>query len=143
MEIAALTLNVAARLQANQEWTPTLGVLFVRFLTAPWSHEVEFGYSDDPKDPAHYRSIARIRNWQSEPNFGGTYDCAKGEIDRAGSGASIVRRHADRDDVEGLMLLWRHRIPLAEWMSSVESEEGLCAASKALIREVFAEHTKS
>lgn len=136
MEIAAMCLNAVRYMTPNPEWTPPVGVLFVRFLVAPWLNEVEFGFADEPakNDLQHCRSIARIRNWSAEPYFGGSLDCAKGNLDTSASAGAIVRRLAGIDDVRALMRLWDSRISIAEWLVNVsEYTPGLCAKSKDMI----------
>ena len=134
MEVAAACLAAVDRMRPDPSWTPPPGVLFVRFLVSPWNNEVEFAYVDDAKDPSHHRSIARIRNWQGGPYFGGSVECAKGNHDHAGTGAAIVRRVADADDVEALFRLWQSHVAVSEFMASVGDDRGLCPESKALIR---------
>lgn len=135
MDFAAAAISVLLRCRPDDTWTPPLGVLFVRFLIAPWSNEVSFGYADDTNDPKHYRSIARIRDWSSGPDFGGNVDFAKGNVDTNVAVSTIVRRVAGSDDVEALLKLWDSRIAIPEWAESVASARGLCDKSKAMVAE--------
>ena len=119
-------------------WTPERGVLFVRHLLDPGRSDVSFGYADGAQTGSalSYRSIARIHNWRGEPSFGGWVDTAEGQMDHTGSGAAIVRRYAEVDDVEALTRLWSSRVPNEEWAESVASEAGLSDESKAMVARV-------
>lgn len=136
MEVAALCLSAAMRMRPDPTWAPPIGVLFVRIMHAPWQNDITFGYADkvDPDGICHYRSVARIRDWHAEADFGGSVDFAKGDMDHAGSGAAIVRRLATENDVAALRKLWSDRFPFAEWLEDALSREGLCEESKALLR---------
>lgn len=143
MEVAAASFDVIARCQPDALWTPPLGMLFVRMLVAPWTQETQFGYPDDASRPSHYRTVARIYNWRGEPDFGGWVSGDKGNVCRSAAGAAIVRRIADRDDIEALVRLWQHRCTVEEWARDVaEYEPALCAESKAMVAEVCAEQGK-
>lgn len=138
MEVAAAGFGALLRCQPDALWTPPLGVLYVRMLVAPWSHEVAFCYTDDAAQPMHYRTIARIVGWRGEPDFGGWVSGDKGDVGTTGAGAAIVRRLAYREDIEALAKLWQHRVTLEEWARNVaERQPALCVESKAMIAEAL------
>ena len=124
---------------SDQAWIPPVGVLFVRILLAPWEHVVEFGYVHEQKPITtsfHYYTLARIRNWRAEPLFGGMLDCGVGETGKTDAGGAIVRRVADRDDVDALRKLWGdRRMTFAEWCEDACSRPELGDASKAMLRK--------
>lgn len=123
----------------DKNWIPPVGVLFARILAAPWEHVVEFGYVHEQKPSAtsfHYYTLARIRDWEAAPYFGGMLDCGVGETGTTGAGGAIVRRIANRDDVEALRKLWGdRRMTFAEWVDDVCSRPELGDGSKAMLRE--------
>lgn len=141
MEFAAAGLAAVARMRPDPTWVPTVGVLFVRIMQAPWQNEIVFGYATKEHNGGlmHYIAIARIRNWSGEPESGGGFDCAKGDLDTETAASPIVRRLADEDDIRALVKLWDHPTSLVEWLAIVEVERGLSAQSKAMIERVVCE----
>lgn len=126
----------------DKTWTPPRGVLFVRYLLAPWQNEVAIGYVDEePRNGlAHYQELARVRDWHAESTFSGMVDTTQGEMDKTGAGGTVVRRIANRDDVMAFRKLWAdRRMSFAEWVEDVCSRPDLDAGCKAMLREITSE----
>lgn len=68
----------------------------------------------------HHFTIARIRDWKSEPYFGGWTEAATGKMYDTGSGCMICRRLAHHSDIVGLVRLWDSRIQILEWINDTE-----------------------
>ncbi len=124
MEFAAACLAAVDRMRPDPSWTPPPNTLCVRIMVAPWLNRVEFFYTDKP---GHMECVARIRNWSGEPDFGGSFEFAKGDMDSESAASPIVRRMANGDDVRALVKLWDHGCSIAEWQENM-ADRGAPAA---------------
>ncbi len=106
MDVARATFNVLANLKPDPKWKPGIGRLFVRMIVAPWTMEIQIGVATSD---TRYMSIASIRNWRAECEFGGYVHSDTGDIGSAMSGALIVRRYACSADFIALRKLWASR----------------------------------
>lgn len=136
MEFAAACLSAVACMTPDPAWTPPLGALFIRIVVAPWGDEICLGFADEPPKNGlqHYRSLARVRNWHAECDFGGNFDCAKGNLDTSHA-APIVRRRAGHDDVSAFLRLWDPDsfVTQEQWIAIALRERALSEDGKALL----------
>jgi hypothetical protein len=129
MQFAAACLAAVDRMRPDPSWSPPPNTLCVRIMVAPWVNRIEFFYTDEP---GHMECVARIRNWSGEPDFGGSYECAKGDMDLEAAASPIVRRVADEDDVRALAKLWEHDCSVAEWQKNM-ADRGVPATVREFV----------
>lgn len=126
-----------ANIEDTEAWDPPPGVLFVRMNVGPHINEMAFAFVPEPNHPRSFRQIARIRNWESQADWGSFYECVPGQLGKTHCDSAIVRRMAEPDDVQALARLWGDPESRERFLRDVLCEPALRETSKAMIREAF------
>ena len=138
MEFAAACLSALSRMTPDPTWAPPVGVLFVRIMAAPWGDRITLGYAVEPPGDGlqKTRALAEMRNWHAEPEYGCSYECAKGDLDTSHA-APIVRRLANEDDVTAFLRLWDRDcgVSAADWLRVAMRSRGLAPEGVTLLRQ--------